>query len=74
MPLYVYRCGECGQEVDVVHGMKEIAQVLCPDCGGNMRKKPQKFIWGRSAWDVLYHELDEQYREKRGRKKHGAKK
>ena len=34
MPLYEYRCGECGRQVTVMHGFAEPAPERCPLCDG----------------------------------------
>ncbi|HTP79228.1 MAG TPA: zinc ribbon domain-containing protein [Bacteroidota bacterium] len=34
MPIYDYRCGECGSTYDVLHKTREIeTDVICPSCG-----------------------------------------
>ncbi len=34
MPLYEYRCGDCGQRLALRHGMGEPPPAGCPHCGG----------------------------------------
>jgi putative FmdB family regulatory protein len=36
MPLYEYRCKQCGQLKEVRHGFKEAHAEPCPHCGGEM--------------------------------------
>jgi putative FmdB family regulatory protein len=38
MPLYDYRCTECGREVEVMHGIDGHGPTTCETCGGAMRK------------------------------------
>lgn len=38
MPIYDYRCGACGREVEVSHGIHEAGPSTCDSCGGPMRK------------------------------------
>ena len=38
MPIYDYRCVECGREVEVMHGIHERGPETCAACGGVMRK------------------------------------
>jgi len=40
MPVFDYRCSDCGITYDVYHKVKEIPEdVVCPDCGSaNYRK------------------------------------
>lgn len=38
MPLYDYRCTECGRVVEVMHGIYERGPETCQHCAGAMRK------------------------------------
>ena len=38
MPLYEYRCKECGSLKEVRHGFKEPHTEPCPTCGGEMAR------------------------------------
>jgi putative FmdB family regulatory protein len=38
MPLYEYRCKQCGQLKEVWHGFKETHAEPCPHCGGEMTR------------------------------------
>ena len=38
MPLYEYRCKECGSLKEVRHGFKEPHTEPCPKCGGEMAR------------------------------------
>ena len=38
MPIYDYRCQECGREVEVIHGIDAAGPTTCKTCGGAMRK------------------------------------
>jgi len=34
MPIYDYRCDDCGKIYDVFHKVREVVDdVVCPDCG-----------------------------------------
>lgn len=34
MPIYDYRCNDCGKTYDVFHKVREVAEdVVCPSCG-----------------------------------------
>lgn len=52
---YLYKCDECGYELEVVHGMAESPEVLCPNhCKQLMRKKitaPRTLF--RGEWDTI---------------------
>ena len=38
MPTYEYRCGECGQHVEVVQSFVDPPLTECGSCGGPLRK------------------------------------
>jgi putative FmdB family regulatory protein len=38
MPVYDYRCADCGREVEVSHGIHAAGPSTCESCGGPMRK------------------------------------
>jgi putative FmdB family regulatory protein len=38
MPIYDYRCTQCGHEIEVVHGIYDSGPSICTACGGTMRK------------------------------------
>jgi putative FmdB family regulatory protein len=34
MPIYDYKCGECGKIFDIFHKVREVQEdILCPACG-----------------------------------------
>jgi putative FmdB family regulatory protein len=40
MPVFDYRCSDCGTTYDVYHKVKEISEdVVCPHCGSPSHKK-----------------------------------
>jgi putative FmdB family regulatory protein len=40
MPDYIYRC-DCKAFITVKHSVKEDPEVPCPDCGKQMKRRPQ---------------------------------
>ena len=38
MPIYGYRCEQCGHEVEVLQSMSEEPLRVCPNCMGPLRK------------------------------------
>lgn len=38
MPIYDYRCGDCGRVVEVIHAIGAEGPSRCEVCGGAMRK------------------------------------
>jgi putative FmdB family regulatory protein len=40
MPIYDYKCAECGSIYDVFHKVREVAEdVVCPSCGSQKHTK-----------------------------------
>ncbi|MBN8568159.1 MAG: zinc ribbon domain-containing protein [Ignavibacteria bacterium] len=39
MPTYEYRCGNCGNEIEVMQSMKDAPLTKCPKCGKDTLKK-----------------------------------
>ena len=38
MPIYEYRCDDCGSVVEVMQKMSDDPLEVCEDCGGHLRK------------------------------------
>lgn len=38
MPIYGYRCSQCGHELEVLQSMSDQPLQVCPECGGVLRK------------------------------------
>lgn len=38
MPIYGYRCSQCGHELEVLQSMSDEPLRVCPECGGALRK------------------------------------
>ena len=38
MPIYDYRCSNCGHRAEILHGVHDETAHVCPECGGQMRK------------------------------------
>lgn len=36
MPLYDYRCAQCGKTAEIRHGFNDTYAEPCPECGGEM--------------------------------------
>jgi putative FmdB family regulatory protein len=52
MPLYDYRCTQCGHQVEVMHGIDDAGPSTCALCGGAMRKalSPPAIVFKGSGW------------------------
>jgi putative FmdB family regulatory protein len=38
MPIYGYRCSQCGHELEVLQSMSAEPLRICPECSGSLRK------------------------------------
>ncbi len=38
MPIYTYRCEQCGEEVEMLVAHHEEHPTTCPSCGGPLRR------------------------------------
>lgn len=38
MPLYDYRCRDCGHEFEIQQSLSEDTLTVCPECNGDLRK------------------------------------
>ena len=38
MPIYGYRCSQCGHELEVLQSMSAEPLRVCPECSGSLRK------------------------------------
>lgn len=52
MPIYDYLCGACGHRVEVIHGVHDAGPVICPNCGGPLRKalSMPSIVFRGSGW------------------------
>ena len=39
MPTYAYACRSCGHAFDAVQSFSDDALTVCPECGGELRKR-----------------------------------
>ncbi|RLY94460.1 FmdB family transcriptional regulator [Kocuria tytonicola] len=39
MPVYAYACKDCGHAFDIRQSFSDDALTVCPECGGQLRKK-----------------------------------
>lgn len=52
MPTYDYECRNCGQRIEVLHGVNENGPTACARCGGPMRKlmSTPNIVFKGSGW------------------------
>jgi putative FmdB family regulatory protein len=69
MPLYVYRCPECAHETELAHSFHEEPVIVCNKCSTQMKRRPQPFRWGFSAFDILHAESMNQLNKRKGKRR-----
>ena len=54
MPLYVYRCKQCGQRLEKIQHFKSKPEVVCPKCKGELERvlTTPAFRFKGSGWYV----------------------
>ncbi len=69
MPIYEYRCSDCGKEMEVMQRITEEPLSVCPECKGALRRliSSTGFILKGSGWYVTdYARKDSHKREDKG--------
>lgn len=54
MPIYEYKCLDCGKQFELMQKFTEESPEVCPDCGGHIRKliSNTSFILKGTGWYV----------------------
>jgi putative FmdB family regulatory protein len=52
MPIYEYKCEECGKDVEIMQRITECPLTICPNCGGKMKKmiSNTSFVLKGTGW------------------------
>ena len=52
MPIYEYRCKKCGQHVELIQKVGEVARRKCDQCGGRLEKLVSRtaFVLKGGGW------------------------
>jgi putative FmdB family regulatory protein len=52
MPIYEYGCRDCGQQIEVMHGVHDTGPAVCTNCGGPLRKllSPPAIVFKGTGW------------------------
>ena len=68
MPIYEYRCKKCGQHVELIQKVGEVARRKCDKCGGRLEKLVSRtaFVLKGGGW------YNEGYSSGGGKKKESA--
>jgi putative FmdB family regulatory protein len=49
MPLYEYRCDDCGEEFELIRSVSDTSEVRCPTCDAPASKKLSLFATGTNV-------------------------
>ncbi|MGQ9618595.1 MAG: FmdB family zinc ribbon protein [Candidatus Aminicenantia bacterium] len=54
MPLYEYRCSECGEKFEIIQKISDASLKKCPSCGGALKKlfSPPMLQFKGSGWYI----------------------
>lgn len=54
MPTYEYACRDCGEHLEVVQSFRDDPLVVCPACGGRLRKvfAAAGVVFKGSGWHI----------------------
>lgn len=58
MPVYIYKCANCGVQFEKHQSFTENALITCPDCGHNSLRKvltPAGIVFKGSGWYATDH-------------------
>jgi len=76
MPIYEYKCEDCGKVTEIWHGVNEPLKTSCPHCGGRLHKmiSQTSFILKGSGWYATDYKRSSGNGSDNGPKKPGRKK
>jgi len=65
MPIYEYKCQQCGKHHEVMQKITEKPLKKCPDCGGEMKKmiSSTSFVLKGSGWYATDYASDKKKSE-----------
>ncbi len=68
MPLYEYKCEDCGESIEIIQKFSDPPLSTCTQCGGNMKKVifPSGLIFKGSGWYITDY-------SSKGKKEEGKK-
>lgn len=71
MPKYVYKCGECSSEMEIVHRIADCDMfvIRCKKCGAIMHRVPQAVPHYNNPMDTLGDIADKKFAEWKRRAK-----
>lgn len=58
MAIYDYHCDDCGKVIEVVHGMNDKPNLICPKCQSRNLSKQMPIptvIFNGTGWTPYYH-------------------
>jgi putative FmdB family regulatory protein len=75
MPIYEYRCRDCGKELEVMQRITEDPLTTCPGCGGSLQRliSNTSFILKGTGWYVTDYARKGKQQEKEPKKEEPGK-
>jgi putative FmdB family regulatory protein len=76
MPLYEYRCTNCGEKFEIIQKSSDVPLKNCPNCGGPLKKlfSPPMLQFKGSGWYITdYSKKAKDKGEKEGKKSDNSK-
>jgi putative FmdB family regulatory protein len=76
MPIYEYKCLDCGKEHEVLQKFSDEPLKTCPDCGGSVTKliSNTSFVLKGSGWYVTDYASPERKKAMEAEKKESSEK
>lgn len=76
MPLYEYRCTNCGEKIEMIQKSTDVPLKNCPSCGGLLKKlfSPPMLQFRGSGWYITdYSKKGTDRGEKEGKESDNTK-
>lgn len=75
MPVYEYRCRDCGKELEVMQRITDDPLTTCPGCGGSLQRliSNTSFILKGTGWYVTDYARKGRQQEKESKKEESGK-
>lgn len=70
MPIYEYKCLNCGKDHEIMRKITDKPLLKCPDCGGKMKKmiSNTSFVLKGTGWYATDYPSDKNKKESASRK------
>lgn len=73
MPIYVYRCAECGEQIEKRQSFSDSPLAVCESCGGHLARliMPAPVIFKGSGWYITDHRSNSDGASRNGKSQNG---